>query len=42
MALLSDYWISLTDLERTMARPFPGDSVELSMLDRASTEEGMP
>lgn len=24
--LLSDYWISLADLERTIARPFPGDT----------------
>jgi outer membrane protein TolC len=40
--LLSDYWISLADLERTIARPFPGQPVQISWVDGPTKEEGMP
>jgi outer membrane protein TolC len=41
--LLSDYWISLADLERTIARPFPGQPVaEENESESSPKEEGTP
>ena len=41
--LLSDYWISLADVERTIARPFPGEPVTDEPTSEGSLEqEGTP